>query len=88
MSRGLDSMVLLELWVLPGVCVCVQFISAVFEHSTWCVLEIYALENVVLYIAVYGLYKPYISSIRNTECSNTAEINCMYVRTYEHVYWY
>ena len=33
------------------------------------VLEIYALENMVLYIAVYGPYKPYISiySTRNVQ---------------------
>ena len=36
----------------------VLLISAAFEHSVLHVWEIYALENVVLYIAVYGLYKP------------------------------
>ena len=42
----------------------------VVEHSVLCVWEIYALENVVFYIVVYGLYKPYISCIHNTctEC--------------------
>ena len=40
------------------------------------VWEIYALENVVFYIATYGLYKPYISRIHNAESSNAAEINC------------
>ena len=33
-----------------------QLISAAFEHL--CVWEIYAWDNVVLYIAVYGPYKP------------------------------
>ena len=32
--------------------------TSAFEHSVLCVLEIYALENAVIYIAVYGLYKP------------------------------
>ena len=36
----------------------IQLISAAFEHLVLCVREIYALENVVLYIAVYGPYKP------------------------------
>ena len=31
-------------------------------------------KNEVFYIAVYGPYKPYISSIRNTECSNAPEL--------------
>ena len=35
-----------------------QLISAVFEHSVLCVWEIYAWENVMFYIAVYGRYKP------------------------------
>ena len=56
--------------------VCVQLISAAFEHCVLCIREIYALENAVFNIAVYGVYKPYISSIRNTECSNAHEINC------------
>ena len=38
--------------------------------------EVYALENAVFYIEVYGPYKPYISCIRNTECSKALEINC------------
>ena len=33
-------------------------ISAAFEHSMLCVQEMYALENAVFYIAVYGSYKP------------------------------
>ena len=36
----------------------VQLISGVFEHSVLRVWEIYALENVLFYIAVYGFYKP------------------------------
>ena len=32
-------------------------ISGPFEHSMLRVWKIYALENAVLYIAVYGLYK-------------------------------
>ena len=40
------------------------------------VWEIYALENAAFYIAVYGPYKPYISHIHNTGCSNAPEINC------------
>ena len=40
------------------------------------VQEIYALENAVFCIAVYGLYKPYISHTRNKQCSNATEINC------------
>ena len=32
--------------------------SGAFEHSMLHVLEIYDLEKVVLYIAVYGPYKP------------------------------
>ena len=35
-----------------------QLISAAFEHSMLRVWEIYALENSVFYIAVYGTYKP------------------------------
>ena len=35
----------------------VQLISGVFEHLVLGLLEIYALENAVLYIAVYELYK-------------------------------
>ena len=34
------------------------------EYRGW---EIYALENVTLYIAVYGAYKPYISGIHATQ---------------------
>ena len=30
------------------------------------VQEIYALENVVLYIAVYGAYKPTTQNVQNT----------------------
>ena len=42
-----------------------------------CVQEIYALENVVFCIAVYGLYKLYISPYtQHAICSNAAEINC------------
>ena len=52
----------------------VQLMSAAFEHSMLHVPEICALENVVFYIVVYGAYKPYISSICNTECSNAPEI--------------
>ena len=41
------------------VCVCCVYICTVaFEHSVFRVLEIYALENAVFYIAVYGPYKP------------------------------
>ena len=36
----------------------IQLISCVFEHSMLCVQEIYALENAVFCIAVYGPYKP------------------------------
>ena len=36
----------------------VQLISVAFEHSVLRVQEIYALENAVFCIAVYGLYKP------------------------------
>ena len=36
----------------------IQLISAVFEHSVLCIWEIYALENEVFYIALYGPYKP------------------------------
>ena len=52
-----------------------QLISVAFEHSVLCVWEIYALENAVFCIAVYGpyAYKPYISC---TECSNATEIDC------------
>ena len=32
-----------------------------FEHSVLRVQEVYAWENAVFYIAVYGPYKPYIS---------------------------
>ena len=32
--------------------------SVVFEHCMLCVREIYALENVVFCIGVYGPYKP------------------------------
>ena len=39
-----------------------QLISGAFEHSVLHVWEIYALENAVFYIAVYGPYKPYIST--------------------------
>ena len=53
-------------------CKLVQLISDVYE----CVREIYALENVVFCIAVYGVYKPYISVYANTECSNATEVNC------------
>ena len=35
-----------------------QLISAAFELSVLCVWEIYALENAVFDIAVYGPYKP------------------------------
>ena len=35
----------------------VQLISGAFEHSVLRVQEIYALENVVFTIAIYGLYK-------------------------------
>ena len=35
-----------------------QLISGAFEHSMLHVWEIYALENAVLYIAVYVPYKP------------------------------
>ena len=45
-----------------------------FEHSVLRVLEIYALENAVFYIVVYGPYKLII--IRNTKRSNAPEINC------------
>ena len=34
----------------------IELISGVFENSGLC--AIYALEDVVFYIAVYGLYKP------------------------------
>ena len=37
----------------------IQLISVAFEHSMLCIREIYALENVVFYIAVYGPYKLY-----------------------------
>ena len=53
-----------------------QLISTAFEHS---VLHVWKIQ--VFYIAVYGPYKPYISHIRNTECSNTPEINCMLLAT-------
>ena len=53
-------------------CKLVQLISDVYE----CVREIYTLENVVFCIAVYGVYKPYISVYANTECSNATEVNC------------
>ena len=53
----------------------VQLISGALEHSVLHVREIYALENVVFYIAVYGPYKPII--IHNTECSNAPEVNCI-----------
>ena len=43
-----------------------------FEHSMSSVLESYALENVVFYITVNEMYKPYISNACNTGCSNTA----------------
>ena len=36
----------------------VQLISGAFEHSMLRVQEIYALDNAVSNIAVYGLYKP------------------------------
>ena len=39
--------------------------------------EIYALENVVLYIAVYGPYKPYISIYTTWNVPNALEINCI-----------
>ena len=52
-----------------------QLISGAFEHSVLRVREIYAWENAVFYIAVYGLYKLYISCAHNTECSNATEIN-------------
>ena len=32
----------------------IKLISGAFEHSVLCVLEIYALENLVYYIAVYN----------------------------------
>ena len=44
----------------------IQLISAAFEHSVLCVQEIYALENVVLYIAVYGPYEP-IYAMQNVQ---------------------
>ena len=47
-----------------------QLISGVFEHSVLHVWEIYALENAVFYIVVYGSCKPYISCISITGCSN------------------
>ena len=47
----------------------VQLISAAFELHVW---EIYALENVVFYIAVYEPYKPYISHY----VCRAPEINC------------
>ena len=54
---------------------CRDHIKGAFEQSLLHVWEIYPLENVVFYIAVYGLYKPYISHahVRNTECSNAPE---------------
>ena len=42
--------------------------------------EIYGLENVMFCIAVYGAYKPQISRIRDTECSNATEINSAVIR--------
>ena len=42
-------------------CNYVQLISAVLENSVLRVTEIYALENVVFYIAVNEAHKPYIS---------------------------
>ena len=52
-----------------------QLISVVFEHSVLCVQEIYALDNVVFCIAVYGPYKLYISPYtQHAICSNAAEI--------------
>ena len=62
----------------------VQLILVAFEHSVLRVWEIYALENAVFCIAVYGLYKPYISSIRNMQCSNATEINCIMVLLQSH----
>ena len=50
-ERG--SMVIFDLYVLSTV----DF-SGVFEHSVLRVLEIYALENVMFNVAVYGPYKP------------------------------
>ena len=35
-----------------------QLISGALEHSVLCAWEVYALENTVFYIAVYGPYKP------------------------------
>ena len=54
----------------------ILLISGAFVHSMLHVKEIYALENAVFWIAVYGAYKQYISSIHNAECSNVTEINC------------
>ena len=46
----------------------VQLISVAFEPSVLCVWEIYALENAVFYIAVYGPYKPvYMYATRNVQ---------------------
>ena len=52
--------------ILPGggvvfTSICSQkqrLVSGALEHSVLCVQEIYAWDNVVLYIAVYGPYKP------------------------------
>ena len=46
-------------WMLcPCIRTHVQLISAAFEHSMLRVWEIYALENAMVYITLYGLYKP------------------------------
>ena len=47
-----------ELCINVTVCAGRLVQSGAFEHSVLHVQEIYALENVVLYIAVYGPYKP------------------------------
>ena len=49
----------LQCVLFEAACLCgtVDF-SAAFEHSVLRVWEIYALENVVFCIAVYGPYKP------------------------------
>ena len=41
-----------------------RLLTVVIEHSVLSVWEIYALENVVFCIAVYGVYKPYTVLMR------------------------
>ena len=53
-------------------------IAVAFEHSVLCVREMYALENMMFFILQsMGRTNHKFPVIRNTQCSNATEFNCM-----------